>query len=54
VTITVAAYEWNCPQHTTPRYPPTELGEIAGPVRTPCEARLIRRLRCARHRPLVN
>jgi predicted pyridoxine 5'-phosphate oxidase superfamily flavin-nucleotide-binding protein len=34
VFITVEAFDWNCPQHITPRYTQAELHEALGPVRT--------------------
>lgn len=33
VTIHVEAFDWNCPQHITPRYTQEELEEILTPVR---------------------
>ena len=33
VTIQVEAFDWNCPQHITPRYTREELEEIIAPVR---------------------
>ncbi|NKE48592.1 pyridoxamine 5-phosphate oxidase [Roseomonas frigidaquae] len=33
VLITVEAYDWNCPQHITPRYSEAELTAIIEPVR---------------------
>jgi uncharacterized protein len=35
VTVTVVAYDWNCPQHITPRYTLAELHELAGPLPRP-------------------
>jgi uncharacterized protein len=35
VTVTVVAYDWNCPQHITPRYTLAELHELAGPLPGP-------------------
>ena len=32
VIITVSAFDWNCPQHITPRYTIEELGDAAGPL----------------------
>ncbi len=31
--IAVEAFDWNCPQHITPRYTEGELAELLGPVR---------------------
>lgn len=33
VLITVEAFDWNCPQHITPRFTETELEVVLGPVR---------------------
>ncbi|MBD2750590.1 pyridoxamine 5'-phosphate oxidase family protein [Microvirga sp. BT688] len=33
VRITVAAFEWNCPQHITPRFTQAELVEALAPIR---------------------
>ncbi|MGB8889398.1 MAG: pyridoxamine 5'-phosphate oxidase family protein [Candidatus Korobacteraceae bacterium] len=33
VTIHVEAFDWNCPQHITPRYTQEELEEVLAPVR---------------------
>ncbi len=33
MTVTVVAYDWNCPQHITPRYTLAELEVVAGPLR---------------------
>lgn len=33
VLITVAAFEWNCPQHITPRFTQDELVEALAPIR---------------------
>jgi predicted pyridoxine 5'-phosphate oxidase superfamily flavin-nucleotide-binding protein len=33
VLVTVAAYDWNCPQHITPRFTEAELAEALAPVR---------------------
>ncbi|MFC3125473.1 pyridoxamine 5'-phosphate oxidase family protein [Pseudoroseomonas globiformis] len=33
VLITVEAFDWNCPQHITPRFTQAELEEILSPVR---------------------
>jgi uncharacterized protein len=33
VVVTVDAFDWNCPQHITPRFTTTELDEALGPVR---------------------
>lgn len=30
VVVTIAAYDWNCPQHITPRYTTTEIQEMVG------------------------
>ena len=35
MTVTVVAYDWNCPQHITPRYTLAELHELAGPLPGP-------------------
>ena len=32
VIITVSAFDWNCPQHITPRYTIDEIGDAAGPL----------------------
>ena len=34
VVVTIVAFDWNCPQHITPRFSPAELEVAAGP-RTP-------------------
>ena len=36
VTVTVVAYDWNCPQHITPRYTLAELHELTAPCQDPC------------------
>jgi predicted pyridoxine 5'-phosphate oxidase superfamily flavin-nucleotide-binding protein len=33
IRITVAAFEWNCPQHITPRFTQAELVEALAPIR---------------------
>lgn len=33
VLITVEAFDWNCPQHITPRFTEAELEAVLGPVR---------------------
>lgn len=33
VTITVEAFDWNCPQHITPRFSEAELAELLAPVK---------------------
>jgi predicted pyridoxine 5'-phosphate oxidase superfamily flavin-nucleotide-binding protein len=33
VLVSVAAYDWNCPQHITPRFTEAELAEALAPVR---------------------
>jgi uncharacterized protein len=33
VVVTVVAFDWNCPQHITPRYSEPELEEILAPIR---------------------
>ena len=33
ITIEVAAFDWNCPQHITPRYTEEEIEELLEPVR---------------------
>jgi hypothetical protein len=33
ILIHVEAYDWNCPQHITPRYTVEELEEVLGPIR---------------------
>jgi predicted pyridoxine 5'-phosphate oxidase superfamily flavin-nucleotide-binding protein len=33
ITVTVHGYDWNCPQHITPRYTEAELAEALSPVR---------------------
>lgn len=30
VVVTIAAFDWNCPQHITPRFRPAELEELLG------------------------
>jgi len=32
VLLKVQAYDWNCPQHITPRYTATEFEQITGSV----------------------
>lgn len=34
VVVTVEAYDWNCPQHITPRFTPAELDSALAPVRS--------------------
>ncbi len=34
VVIDVDAYDWNCPQHITPRYTAAEVEEVVAPLRT--------------------
>jgi hypothetical protein len=36
--IKVEAFDWNCPQHITPRFTPAELVEVLVPVRHEIEA----------------
>ena len=31
--VTVVAFDWNCPQHITPRYSEAELDEVLAPIR---------------------
>jgi predicted pyridoxine 5'-phosphate oxidase superfamily flavin-nucleotide-binding protein len=38
VSITVAGFDWNCPQHITPRYSVAELDAILGPSWRPSGA----------------
>ena len=38
VVITVAGYDWNCPQHITERYTKGELAELLSPVFTEIES----------------
>jgi predicted pyridoxine 5'-phosphate oxidase superfamily flavin-nucleotide-binding protein len=33
VTITIEAFDWNCPQHITPRFSEAELTELLAPVK---------------------
>jgi uncharacterized protein len=33
VVVTVVAFDWNCPQHITPRFSEPELEEILAPIR---------------------
>jgi predicted pyridoxine 5'-phosphate oxidase superfamily flavin-nucleotide-binding protein len=33
VVIMIAAFDWNCPQHITPRFTEAELEVVLGPVR---------------------
>ena len=33
IVIRVEAYDWNCPQHITPRYSEVELGPVVEPLR---------------------
>jgi predicted pyridoxine 5'-phosphate oxidase superfamily flavin-nucleotide-binding protein len=33
VIVTVQAFDWNCPQHITPRYSEPELEEVLAPIR---------------------
>ena len=33
VLVTVEAFDWNCPQHITPRFTPSELEQALAPVR---------------------
>jgi uncharacterized protein len=33
VLITVEGYDWNCPQHITPRYTEAEIAQATGPLR---------------------
>lgn len=37
MVITVAAFDWNCPQHITPRYSKTELEQLLAPLRAEIE-----------------
>jgi uncharacterized protein len=32
VLITVEAFDWNCPQHITPRFTPAEIEKVVGPL----------------------
>jgi predicted pyridoxine 5'-phosphate oxidase superfamily flavin-nucleotide-binding protein len=36
--ITVEAFDWNCPQHITPRFTEAELAAVLGPVREQVES----------------
>jgi hypothetical protein len=38
ILIHVEAFDWNCPQHITPRYTQEELAEILEPMRRRLEA----------------
>ncbi len=38
VRITVEAFDWNCPQHITPRFTEAELAQALAPVRREMEA----------------
>lgn len=38
IVIRVEAFDWNCPQHITPRYTQEELVEFLGPMRRRIEA----------------
>jgi predicted pyridoxine 5'-phosphate oxidase superfamily flavin-nucleotide-binding protein len=38
VVIHVEAFDWNCPQHITPRYTERELGQILEPMRSRLKA----------------
>ena len=40
--MTVEAFDWNCPQHITPRYTEEEIAEILGPRIAALEAELAR------------
>jgi predicted pyridoxine 5'-phosphate oxidase superfamily flavin-nucleotide-binding protein len=33
ITVDVHSYDWNCPQHITPRYSEAELADVLAPVR---------------------
>lgn len=33
VTITIEAFDWNCPQHITPRFSKAELAELLAPIK---------------------
>jgi predicted pyridoxine 5'-phosphate oxidase superfamily flavin-nucleotide-binding protein len=33
VVVTVVTFDWNCPQHITPRYSEPELEEVLAPIR---------------------
>ncbi len=33
VVVTVVAFDWNCPQHITPRYSEPELDAVLAPIR---------------------
>jgi hypothetical protein len=33
ITVDVHSYDWNCPQHITPRYTEAELADALAPVR---------------------
>jgi predicted pyridoxine 5'-phosphate oxidase superfamily flavin-nucleotide-binding protein len=37
VVITVAAFDWNCPQHITPRFTEEELAELMAPLKQQVE-----------------
>jgi predicted pyridoxine 5'-phosphate oxidase superfamily flavin-nucleotide-binding protein len=41
--IEVVAFDWNCPQHITPRYTETEIAEFVGQQTSDAEGRLARR-----------
>jgi uncharacterized protein len=32
VVVTLAAFDWNCPQHITPRYTGEELRDVVAPL----------------------
>ena len=34
IVIRLEGYDWNCPQHITPRYSDAEIGEMLGPLQT--------------------
>lgn len=38
VTITVEAFDWNCPQHITPRFSQAELTDVLAPIRVRLES----------------
>lgn len=38
--IHVEAYDWNCPQHITPRFSEPELEELLGPIRAQLQDRI--------------
>jgi hypothetical protein len=38
VLIHIAAFDWNCPQHITPRYTEEELSKMLEPMRRRLEA----------------